>query len=200
MLDWDALPPERLRPLRREEYDHLVAAGVFADERIELLRGVLVTMSPQGDDHASVTDEVARLLYQHLGALGTLDRFTIRSHGPYAASDYSEPEPDVAVLPRTHPGDPHPTTAYLLVEVSDSSLRKDRNIKTGIYAEAGVPEYWIVDVQGGAVEVRTDPRDGAYQTMVRVERGETLHPIELPGVAIAVADILPAQGRTDTSA
>jgi Uma2 family endonuclease len=192
MLDWEALQPERARPLRRVEYDRLVEAGVFEDERIELLHGVLVTMSPQGNLHATITAHLARVLYEQLILLGSLDRYTIRSHSGFAASEYSEPEPDVVVVPLQVIGDPHPDRAHLLIEVSDSSLRKDRAIKTAIYAEAGVPEYWIVDVNGGAVEVHTDPDGDAYRTVTRLGRGELLRPVELPGVAIAVADILPA--------
>jgi Uma2 family endonuclease len=191
MLDWDALRPERPRPLRRAEYDRLVAAGVFEDERVELLHGVLVTMSPQGDYHATITAELARVLTLELVRLGILDRFTIRSHSPYAASEYSEPEPDIAVVPRQRIGEPHPQRAHLLVEVAESSLRKDRGIKTGIYADAGVPEYWIVDVEGGVVEVYTDPADGAYRAQTRHARGAIHRPIEVPGVEIAAATILP---------
>lgn len=191
MLDWKALEPEKRRPLRRVEYDQLVKAGVFDDERVELLHGWLVTMSPQGWDHATVTDEIVRQFYLQLVALGVVDAYSVRAHSPYAASEYSEPEPDVLVTSRIRPGERHPERALLLVEVADSSLRKDRTIKTGIYAEAGVPEYWIVDVEGGAVEVYTERRDGEYRMMTRVERGGTLRPIELAGVAIAVTEILP---------
>jgi Uma2 family endonuclease len=191
MLDWDALQPERPRPLRRVEYDQLVEAGVFEDERIELLHGVLVTMSPQSDLHAAITAELAQRIIEQLFHLGLRDRFTVRSHSAFAASEYSEPEPDVAVVPRQRFGEGHPARAHLLIEVSVSSLRKDRTIKIGIYAEAGVPEYWIVDVKSGAVEVYTDPQGSKYCAMTRFTRGEVLHPIEVPGVAIAVADILP---------
>jgi Uma2 family endonuclease len=191
MLDWDALQPERPRPLRRVEYDRLVDLGVFDDERVELLHGVLVTMSPQGDYHATITAELARLFTLELSRLGVIDRYTIRSHSPYAASEYSEPEPDVAVVARQQIGDAHPQAAHLLVEVSESSLRKDRRIKTGIYADAGVPEYWIIDVDGAAIEVYTDPAAGAYRTMRRVGRDAVLRPVDLPGVEIAASALLP---------
>jgi Uma2 family endonuclease len=186
MLAWDALQPEPRRPLRRGEYERLIASGAFADERVELLDGAIVSMSPQGDAHIRVSAELVRRLYVELIRLGALEQFTIQSHSPYAASDASEPEPDVAVVPR---GMGLATTCHLIVEVSDSSLRKDRRIKTRIYADAGVPEYWIVDVPGGAVEVYTTPIDGSYAVQTRLSRGEVLRPRELPGVAIAVADI-----------
>jgi Uma2 family endonuclease len=184
MLDVTLLDPERPRPLLRKEYDRLVAAGCFEDERIELLHGVLVTMSAQGGRHSAVAAAIA----QHL--IWALDhRVDIRSHSPFAASDYSEPEPDVGVYPRGSYED-HPERAFLLVEVADSSLSKDRRVKTGIYAAAGVPEYWIVDLDSNQIEVLTDPVGDGYATRVIVQRGERLQPSQLPGVTLAVTDIL----------
>jgi len=136
---------------------------------------------------------VAELVQQLIEQLAQLapGRFTVRGHSPYAASDYSQPEPDVVVIPKHVVGDPHPRTCHLVVEVADSSLQKDRRIKTSIYAEAGVPAYWIVDVEGGAVEVHIEPEGDHYRTMTRLGRGDVLRPVELPGVAIAVVEILP---------
>lgn len=199
MLDWDALAPDRHRGLRRVEYDQLIEAGAFADERIELLHGVLVTIARQSPRHAWIAAELMRLLYVRAMAAGVFDRITVRCHSPFAASEYSQPQVDVAVIAKRPYGSGHPDAAFLVVEVAEGSLHRDRVIKREIYADSGVPEYWIVDVEGGAVEVHTEPREGDYRMMMRAERGEILRPIELPGVAIAVADILP-QGRTDTSA
>ena len=125
MLPSDDLQPERVRPLSRREYDQLVALGVFEDERIELLRGMLVTMSPQGDVHAGLTAWLAQQL-----TLSTGGAYDVRSHSPFAADDYSEPEPDVVVARRREKyAHPEPPQVLLLIEVSDSSLRKDRRIK-----------------------------------------------------------------------
>ena len=191
MLDWEALRGERLRPLRRTEYERMVEDGVFEDEHVELLHGLLVTMSPVSPEHMWVVSRLVEMLIVQLSQAGTLGRYTVRPAGAFAASDYSEPEPDVCVVPRHEFGEPHPHRAHLIIEVSISSLRRDRTIKTGIYAENGVPEYWIVDVEGGGVEVYTEPADGAYKVMTRRTRGETLRPLELPDIAIAVVDILP---------
>ena len=90
MLDPALLSPERVRPLRRREYERLVEAGVFEDERVELLRGVLVEMSPQGEPHARIT---AWLAHRFARALA-IDRFDVRSHSPFAATEDSMPEPD----------------------------------------------------------------------------------------------------------
>src|SRR5450631_913480 len=115
---------ESVRPLHRREYDRLVELGSFDEERIELLRGMLVGMSPQGAEHADVVHRLAALLARGFG-----DRAVVRTHSPLALGEDSEPEPDVAVLA---PGDysrEHPSTALLVIEVSDTSLRKDRAIK-----------------------------------------------------------------------
>jgi Uma2 family endonuclease len=185
MLDLEQLAPERVRPLHRREYEQLVEAGAFEDERVELLRGVLVAMSPQSDAHAGSTARIANLLTLALGG-----RVEIRAHSPLAAGEDSMPEPDVAVVPRTAIGT-HPPHAFLVVEVSASSLRKDRKIKAPIYAEAVVPEYWIVDLDGRVVEVCTQPAEGVYRSIVTVGEGGVLRPSAFPEVAIPVAEILP---------
>ena len=178
--------PLRIRPLRRAEYDRLVRVGVFEDERIELLRGALVEMTPQGAPHADCAALLARMLILGLG-----EHASVRAHSPFAASDDSEPEPDVAVYPPRRYADGHPQTAHLLIEVADSSLRKDRGIKSEIYAEAGVPEYWIVDVVRGVVEVRTAPVDGHYTRMTTYRRGESVALAAFPDVSLALDDFLP---------
>lgn len=181
MFDPD-LAREPIRRLSRAEYDRLVHLGMFEDERLELLRGMLVTMSPQGVSHS---DMVARLGKRLTLALG--EAFIVRQHSPFAATEDSEPEPDLVVI-RDEPGlRAHPSVALLLVEVSDSSLRKDRRVKTPIYAEAGVPEYWIIDVNGASVEVLTDPGGGSYRSTRLLGRGDVLRPLELPGIEISVS-------------
>jgi len=165
MLDLEQLAPERIRPLHRSEYERLVDAGAFEHEHVELLHGALVAMSPQGGPHAAITARIGERLIVALRG-----RAEVRCHSPFAASGDSMPEPDVQVVPRGSRVD-HPRTAFLVVEVADSSLGKDRRIKAGIYADAGVPAYWIVDVAGEAIEVHTAPAAGAYTRMVRVERG-----------------------------
>jgi Uma2 family endonuclease len=152
MLDPALLAPEEVRPLSRAEYDRLVELDFFEDERVELLRGALVRMSPQGAAHANAP---ARVMKQLILALG--DRAVVRAHSPLSLGDWSEPEPDIAVVP---PGDysrSHPATALLVVEASDSSLRKDRRIKAELYAEHEIPEYWIVNLVESVVEVHMAP-------------------------------------------
>ena len=184
MLDPE-LESERLRPLMRREYDALVERGYLVDDRIELLRGMLVEMSPQGPAHASITE----WLHAHFVRGLPPHQFRIRSHSPYAATDDSEPEPDVLVARGVAADYEHPTAALLLVEVALESLRKDRKLKLGIYAEAGVPEYWIIDVEGQRVEVYTQPAGLQYQKVETFDRHATLRPTALPAIDVPLAEL-----------
>jgi Uma2 family endonuclease len=186
MLDPALLAPERVRPLKRREYERLVDLGLFEDERIELLRGQLVEMSPQGDAHSGIT----AWFHSRFGKALDLRRYDIRSHSPFAASSDSMPEPDVSVsLARADRKHPTHRDALLLIEVAESSVAKDRVIKTKIYAAAGVPEYWIVNVQRRVVEVLRGPTKNGYARIVTKRIGDTLRPLKLRKIAIAVADL-----------
>ena len=179
------LQSERVRPLLRREYDRLVELGFFEDEKIELLRGILVEMSPQGIAHGDLSEWLA----QWFSATLPMTEYRVRSQLPFAATDDSEPEPDLLIVRRNAAHRGHPSDALLVVEVSSSSLRKDRSIKLGIYAEAGVPEYWIVDVERECVEVYTEPSGREYGRCELVDRTGVLRPVQLPGIALAVADL-----------
>jgi len=184
MLDPAQIAPERVRGLRRREYELLIEQGAFVDEPIELLRGVLVEMSPQGPTHSNL---VAWLVQRFCGVLA-FERFDVRGHSPYIASDDSMPEPDVSISRRKN-SIAHPDRALLLIEVSGSSLRKDRGIKTEIYAEAGVPEYWIVNIKTREVEVLTRPTATGYARRGVMRAGDILRPLNVPGGALRVSDI-----------
>ena len=178
-------PAEVIRPLRRNEYDALVALGVFQDERVELLDGALVAMSPVGPPHSSAVQKLTELLLPRL-----LGRATVRVQSPFAAHDLSEPEPDVAVVP---PGDyhaAHPRKAYLVIEVADSSLQTDRSKKAAIYAECGIPEYWIVNLAQRCVEVHTDPIGASYRSVRQVGHEASLCPVHFADLQLRVADFL----------
>lgn len=184
MIDPALIEPDKVRPLKRSEYDQLVELGVFEGERIELLRGVLVERAPQGSRHAHVLSVLNRVF-----AIGLRGRGVLRIQMPLAVSEDSEPEPDLAVVP---PGDysrAHPTKALLVVELAETSHRKDRVLKAALYAAAGVPEYWLVDLVDRAVEVRTRPAGGAYRDLARSERG-ALSPAAFPDLSVDLGLIL----------
>ena len=174
-----------VRPLRRAEYEALVALGSFQDERIELLDGALVPMSPIGPPHSSAVQNLLDLLHPAL-----LGPATVRVQSPFAAHELSEPEPDIAVVPRDDYANAHPSQAYLIIEVADSSLPSDRDTKLQVYALSGVPEYWIVNLRERCIEVHTSPAGRAYTSMFRVEHGQSLHPERFPDVELSVADVI----------
>ncbi len=186
MFDPNILAPDGIRKLSRREYDKLVDLGVFEDERVELLRGMLITMSPQGGPHSAITSWLVQRLVRLLD-----ESFDVRAHSPYAATEDSEPEPDVSVSRRAPGNFEHPDAALLLIEVSESSIKKDRQLKAPIYGESRVPEYWIVDISGAAlaVHVHTRPTADGYRQIETLRDGDVLRPTKLSGIEIAVADI-----------
>lgn len=176
----------RLRPLSVDEYMRLVDAGVFDNERVELLRGRLVRMAPQGEEHASTSGWLNNLLVETFGKWAT-----VRPGAPVRAGDYSMPEPDFALVPHSDVVSPHPRKAFLLVEISKSSLREDRKIKAPIYAEESIaPEYWIVNVDEGLLEVYREPRDGKWEQQFSLTAADTIRPVASPEVEVPIGRFL----------
>ncbi len=182
-LSW--IDPEQVRSLKRSEYVQMVELGLFQGERVELIRGVLVKTSPQKPPHASTVQKLDQLLAMRLQG-----RFTLRIQSPLALSDDSEPEPDVAVVALGDYEAEHPSSALLIIEVSDTTLRTDRG-KASVYASAGVAEYWIVNLDARTVEVYSSPDGDRYAEVRTLRAGDTMRPAALVDVAIAVAEILP---------
>jgi Uma2 family endonuclease len=183
------------RRLRRVEYDRLVECGMFQGERLELLDGLLVVREPQKSPHASTVVQVGQVLAAAFGP-----GWHARTQLPLALDDSSEPEPDVAIVPGVPFDyvDAHPTTAPLVVEVADSSLRLDRRFKTGLYARAGLQEYWIVNLVDEVIEVHRDPQPApaaefgaVYRDVARLGRSKSVTPLAAPQATITVADLLP---------
>ena len=185
-LPSEAISPEVLRPLKRAEYDQLVKLGFFEDERVELLYGQLVTMSPQGNDHLYVVRRLNKILMQALG-----DRAEIQPQGPVAASDESEPEPDMAVLPLGDYLDDFATCCHLVVEVADSSRKKDLGLKVHLYAEMGVLDYWVVDIQRRALVVHRAPVGDHYDDVRALGPGAEIALLAFSDVVVRVDDVLP---------
>lgn len=183
----EPFPAEAIRALKRSEYERLAEMGAFADEKVELLYGRIVKMSPQGSAHSFGITRLNELLVMQLAG-----RAVVRVQMPFAASPESMPEPDVAVVPVGNYLDAHPGAAHLVVEVADASLAIDR-AKASLYAQAAVTEYWIVDVRGGSVEVHRRPKGGAYADVQRLVRGQTLAVPGFADVVVPVAAILPPE-------
>ncbi len=172
------------RPISVAEYHQMIDAHVFhEDDRLELLDGVVVRISPQTSEHAHVIAYLNELLVRALPA-----RFQLRCQLPLTLIR-SEPEPDFAVVDRRAAlrAARHPTTAVLVIEVAVDSLDKDL-IKAATYAEAGVQEYWIIDVAHRRVDVWRDPRRilRSYAEHTIVKRGSLACAV-LPGIAVPIA-------------
>lgn len=175
----------RARRLRRREYDRMVDLGFFEGEHVELIHGTVVQMSPIGPPHSAHVDRLNELLLPKL-----IGRATVRIQQPFLAADESEPEPDVAVVPHGSYDDGHPDRAFLVVEVAETSLDYDRDTKAPLYAASGVPEYWIVDIAGRAVEVHRDLADGRYRHVERFTAQAVLRTEAFSDLEVPVADLL----------
>jgi Uma2 family endonuclease len=189
------LAPVRLRSWTRREYERLVELGVFHDEAVELIGGQLVVAEPQDGPHATAVGLAQDALTAALPR-GLL----VRGQMPIALDDKSEPEPDVAVVPGTRRDyiASHPARPVLAIEVADSRLAFDRGHKGSLYARAGIPDYWIVNLVERLLEIHRDPApDPAapfgwrYRSVERLAPPATAAPLAVPGVSIPVADLLP---------
>ncbi|MFL6196339.1 MAG: Uma2 family endonuclease [Thermoanaerobaculia bacterium] len=175
-----------VRRWTREEYERAVEEGYFQpEERLELVDGILYGMTPQSSSHVMGVRLIQRVLRIFDG-----DGFDLRCQSPLAVGLDSEPEPDVAVVV----GNPedytvHPTSAVLVVEVADSSLRHDRR-KASLYARAEIPEYWILNLPERRLEVFRNPQNGAYTSRTILREGDSISPLARE-ITIPVASLLP---------
>ena len=180
-----AAPAEVIRPLRRVEYDQLVALGVFQDERVELLDGVLYAMSPIGIPHNFAVQELTELL-----VLALHGRAKVRPQMSFAASELSEPEPDLMVTPLLPWDTQQANQAHLVIEVAESSLSLDRGRKLRLYASCGVPEYWVVNLPNRCIEVYTQPEGNSYAHVEKYAPGQSICLGAFPDVTVRVSDIV----------
>lgn len=165
-----ALP---IHKLNIETYDQMVASGALEGEPVELLEGLLVEMSPQVAGHAAVIEELTRRF--------ATARARLRVQLPLEIPPDSAPEPDLALITEKPPRGRHPRTALLLVEVAVSSHKVDRGTKAKLYARAGIPQYWVVDVPERCIEAHTDPTPDGYRHFEVYKVGTSV-PSPAPGV------------------
>jgi Uma2 family endonuclease len=172
-----------------ERYHQMIAAGFLDDESVELLHGVIVEMSPEGEPHANRSTKAANHLRRLLG-----DNAEIREAKPITFPTIgSEPEPDIAIVQlledeydRHHP---YPDNIFWVIEYSNTSLRKDLEIKSKLYASVGILEYWIINLRKMELIVMRDPMDGEYQTKTTLTQGQ-INPLAFPHVAVDIARLL----------
>ena len=180
---------ERQRRITVNEYHRMIEAGILGeDEHVQLITGTMVAMTPQGRPHARIIQRLNRLLVRVVG-----DDLEVLTQLPLTLLDDSEPEPDLAVVraEEAQSREHHPRTALLVIEVAGESLRLDRKSKAALYARAGIPEYWIVNLAESTVEVHRepDPATGSYRARTVVPSGGTLTATSVPAVRIDVADL-----------
>jgi Uma2 family endonuclease len=173
-----------------DDYNRMAEAGILReDARVELIEGEIRMMSPIGARHAGTVDRSDRALKWRLG-----DGYIVRVQGPILLDDYSEPQPDLAVLRFRDDyytkGHPTPADILLVVEVADSTLEEDRKVKMPLHARAGIPEAWLVDLKTETVVRYAAPREGRYRLVRRLRRGQELVAAAIPGLRIPVAAIV----------
>ena len=173
-----------------DDYHRMAKAGILhEDDRVELIDGELIEMAAIGSHHFACVNRMNRLFSEQAG-----QRFIVSIQNPVRLSRHSEPEPDAALLQmRTDHYDsalPSAEDVLLVVEVADTTVSYDRKVKLPLYAEAGIPDAWLVNLPRRSVEVHREPRGGRYQQVTVHRAGERITLLALPDVAIAVDDIL----------
>ena len=189
-------PRIQTEPTRRrisvDEYYAMAEAGILGrDERVELIDGEIITMSPIGNEHGASVDTINDILVPLVTG-----RAIVRIQSHLQLDEENQPEPDVMLLKRREDyyrhRAPGPTDVLLLVEVSDSSLSHDRNVKLPLYAHFGVPEVWIANIPARVVETYMDPVDGEYTVSRVYSPGETLSPAAFDDVEIPISQFIGA--------
>jgi Uma2 family endonuclease len=172
------------------EYERMGEVGILNPaDRLELLEGEIYETSPIGSPHAACVRFLSRLLERKFG-----DRMLVSTQNPVRLNDFSEPQPDVALLRwrddfyrRSHPT---PADTLLVIEVADSTVETDRSVKLPLYAAAGVPEVWIVNLPGEALEIYAGPQGAAYQTTRSHGRGEAAQSQTVSDLSANVSEVL----------
>lgn len=172
-----------------DEYRRMAEVGILhEDDRVELIDGEIIEMSPIGSKHAACVNRILSVLRQRLGI-----EFIISVQNPIRLSDASEPQPDIAVLRlrADYYADtlPMPSDVLLVIEVADTSLPYDQHVKLPRYADAGIAEVWIVDVARSMLTRYTDPRQNFYANQQHAQRGDALQSSVFPDLLLAVDEV-----------
>ena len=172
-----------------EQYHKMTEVGILNEqERVELIRGEIIKMSPIGLRHAATINRLNQLFQQRLG-----QRIIVSIQNPIQLADTSEPQPDVALL-KPYPDFyetkiPTPEDIFLLVEVVDRSLNYDGDVKIPLYAENRIIEVWLVDVNNQSIKVYRQPEGNSYQDVQNFTRGQSISPLAFSDIIITVDEI-----------
>ena len=170
------------------DYHRMAEVGILhEDDRVELIAGEVIEMRPIGGRHAACVREINRLLSRRVD-----DELRVDVQSPVRLGDQEEPQPDLAVIrARDYGGSlPTPGDVLLLIEVADTSLSFDRDVKLPLYARSGIEEVWLVDLNAGVIERHTEPSENGYRLLRRAGRGETLGSAASSGLAVEVDAVL----------
>ena len=173
------------------QYDRMIAAGVFDQRqrrRLEFIHGEIRDMNPIGSRHEEIVDRLAAWSFAHVPE----DKVRVRIQSSIGLpATHSAPEPDVVwVVQRDYSGGrPVAENVLLVIEVAESSLAVDTGEKADLYAAAGIPDYWVVDVAGERIEVRREPVSGRYQSVSTFSGGDDLRPLRMPEVSLRPASL-----------
>ena len=173
----------RRRRFTVEDYHRMGEAGILTeDDRVELIGGAIVEMSPIRDPHVRAINHLTEFLVVRLAG----GDVTVSIQNPIRLSNDTEPQPDLAVLRGRDRGLAEAADVLLVIEVADTSRRYDRNVKLPLYAAAGIPEAWLVDLVARTIERHTEPRAGRYRQITIARRGESLASTVLPAIILPV--------------
>jgi Uma2 family endonuclease len=183
-----------LRPVTHKftvsDYYKMAKEGILSpDDRVELIEGEIVEMTPIGSRHFAAVNRLNRALVREVG-----DRGIVSIQNPVFLSDRSMPQPDLVLLAPSQDdyesGIPGPDKAFLVAEVADSSLQYDTLTKIPLYAQSGVPEVWLVDLVLNRIEVYRKPSEGVFTDQQTFERGQSLSPLAFPDIVISVEEVI----------
>ncbi|NEN98068.1 MAG: Uma2 family endonuclease [Moorea sp. SIO3I7] len=191
-MDTTQTPLTLLRLWTVEEYHRMAKVGILQpDEPVELIAGQIIRqMSPQGTPHATAIRLTRRLLDNRLREQGL-----VQTQLPIQLSNYSEPEPDLAVVMpdelRYLDHHPTPSEIYLIIEVADTTLKRDCELKANHYAEAKIADYWVIDLSNRQLHVFRKPTDQGYQSQVIIADNQTILPLQFSDCLFTVSEMLP---------
>jgi Uma2 family endonuclease len=173
-----------------DEFHKMLSVGIFSeDDRLELIEGEIIEMTPISSRHAYYVDKITRIFFQKLS-----DKVGIRIQNPIKLGKYSEPQPDIALvklpLEKYQFQHPEPEDIYLVIEVSDTSYDYDKNIKIPLYGKYGIKESWLIDINKNRIEVFRNPFKEGYKSCNIFCAKEELSPLHFPEIKIFVNEIL----------
>jgi Uma2 family endonuclease len=198
-MDGTAAPPVPAHPqpewvkrrrISAADFHRMGEAGILrADDRVELIEGELIAMSPIGRAHVARVMVISQLLFARAAG-----RCVVSVQMPVRLNDYSEPEPDLALVQgppqRYLEALPRAADTFLLIEVADTTLAYDTTVKAALYGRSGVAEYWVVDLAARVIRLHREPNETGYAAVRQAAPDEVLEPVLLPGLRLPVADLL----------